>query len=335
MKKIAFITGIGGQDGSYLAEFLLGKNYEVHGLIRRKSNSEGTKHLSGIEDKIHLHYGELIDANNLRNLLMDIKPDEVYNLAAQSHVQVSFEMPSYTAEVNGLSVLKLLETCKTLNDIKPIKIYQASTSEMFGKVQSYPQNESTSFYPRSPYGVAKLFAYWIGVNYRESYNLFVCNGILFNHESPRRGENFVTRKIVKGFKNIINNKQDVLKLGNVNSLRDWGHAKDYVRGMWLMLQHDTPDDYVLSTGSQISVKDFCNKVAKWHNIDLEWAGEELNEKAFDKKTGKILIEVDPKFYRPADVINLLGDSTKANKILGWQPTMTIDDLVNEMCEIEN
>lgn len=333
MKK-ALITGITGQDGSYLAELLLTKGYEVHGLVRRNSNSDYSKNIKHIKDDIILHYGDLLDSGNLRNIIMSVEPDEIYNLAAQSHVHVSFELPTHTADVNGLGVLRLLEIVRLLNDHKQVKFYQASTSEMFGHVKVSPQNEQTPFYPRSPYGVAKVFGFWATVNFRESYNLFACNGILFNHESPRRGEIFVTRKITKGFHDILSGKQSTLKLGNIDSLRDWGHAKDYVEGMWMMLQHSTADDYVLSTEKQYSVRDFCNKVAHWHNIDLIWEGKGFNEKGIDSKTGKILIEIDPKYYRPADVVNLLGDCTKAKDLLKWNPKYTLDDLVHDMCKNE-
>lgn len=330
----ALITGITGQDGSYLAEFLLSKGYEVHGLIRRNSNNDITPNITHIRDKIKLHYGDLSDSANLRNLLMTLKPDEVYNLAAQSHVHVSFELAEHTTDANAVGVLRLLEGLRLLNDIKPVKFYQASTSEMFGHVQQVPQNENTPFYPRSPYGVAKLYAYWITVNYRESYNLFACNGILFNHESPRRGEMFVTRKIVKGFQNVLNGKQQSVQLGNIDSLRDWGHARDYVEGMWLMLQHEKPDDYVLATGKQCSVRDFCNLTAQWHGIDIMWQGHGFDEKGIDRNTGKVYFEINPDFYRPADVNTLLGDASKAKSVLGWTPKLNLSDLVADMCTQE-
>lgn len=332
--KVALITGITGQDGSYLAEFLISKGYEVHGLIRRNSNYEIIPNISHIQNQVHLHYGDLSDSANLRNILFSVKPDEVYNLAAQSHVHVSFEVPEYTADANALGVLRLLEAVRILNETKQVKFYQASTSEMFGHVQSVPQNEKTPFYPRSPYGVAKLYAYWITVNYRESYNLFTCNGVLFNHESPRRGETFVTRKITKGFQNVLDGNQQSVELGNIDSLRDWGHALDYVEGMWMMLQHHIPDDYVLSTGLQYSIRDFCNLTAKWHGIDLKWTGTGLEEKGVDKQTGKVYFEINSKFYRPADVNVLLGDSNKARTVLGWKPKFSLEDLVSDMCEHE-
>lgn len=332
--KTALITGITGQDGSYLAELLLNKGYEVHGLVRRNSNFEFIPNIVHIRDQVKLHYGDLSDSANLRNIIMTVKPDEIYNLAAQSHVHVSFELPEFTSDNNALGVLRLLEAVRILNEIKPVRFYQASTSEMFGHVQTVPQNEKTPFYPRSPYGVAKLYGYWITVNYRESYKLFTCNGILFNHESPRRGETFVTRKITKGFQNVVDGNQKSIELGNIDSLRDWGHARDFVEGMWMMLQHDTPDDYVLATGVQHSVRDFCNMTANWHGIDIEWVGSGVNEKGVDKLTGKLYFEINPKFYRPADVNTLLGDSTKAQTVIGWKPKLTLKDLVADMCEHE-
>ncbi len=332
--KTALITGIGGQDGSYLAEFLLNKGYEVHGLVRRNSNYDVIPNIAHIKDRIILHYSDLTDSVNLRNIVISVKPDEVYNLAAQSHVHISFEVPEYTTDANALGVLRLLESVRILNEIKNVKFYQASTSEMFGHVKTVPQNENTPFYPRSPYGVAKLYGHWISINYRESYNLFACNGILFNHESPRRGETFVTRKITKGFQNIINGKQSTIELGNIDSMRDWGHARDFVRGMWMMLNHDKPDDYVLATGIQHSVRDFCNMTAKWHGIDIEWIGKGTEEKGIDTRTGKTYFEINPKYYRPADVNTLLGDSTKARTILGWKPMLTLADLVDDMCKNE-
>lgn len=332
--KTALITGITGQDGSYLAELLLSKGYDVHGLVRRNSTWDNMPNIQHIRNDLTLHYGDLGDSANLRNILLSVKPDEVYNLAAQSHVHVSFEVPEFTSDTNGLGVLRLLEAVKTLNDIQPVKFYQASTSEMFGKAQEFPQKETTPFYPRSPYGVAKLYAYWITVNYRESYNLFACNGILFNHESPRRGETFVTRKITLGVANVLAGNQETVKLGNLDALRDWGHAQDYVEGMWLMLQHDTPSDYVLSTGKQHSVREFCELVAAWHNIDLLWQGSEADEKGIDAKTGKVIYEVSKDFYRPAEVNTLLGDSTKARELLGWSPKKTLADLVSDMCEAD-
>jgi GDPmannose 4,6-dehydratase len=314
MKK-ALITGITGQDGSYLAELLLSKNYEVHGLVRRNSNFEHIPNIADIRDKITLHYSDLTDGANLRNIILRVKPDEVYNLAAQSHVHVSFHVPEFTAETNAIGVLHMLEAVRSLHETgHPVRFYQASTSEMYGSVQEVPQKETTPFYPRSPYGVAKLYGYWITVNYRESYGLHASNGILFNHESPRRGETFVTRKITKGLARVLaspNNNVDPVMLGNIDSLRDWGHAKDFVEGMWLMLQQDIPDDYVLSTGIQTSVRDFCTMCTNWLGLEVEWSGSGIDEKCIDKKTGRVLFAISEEFYRPADVNTLLGDSTKA------------------------
>jgi len=329
--KTALITGISGQDGSYLAELLLSKGYKVHGLIRRNSSYEVIPNITHIRDQIKLHYGDLTDNLNIRNIIEEVCPDEVYNLAAQSHVHVSFEVPEYTAETDALGVLRLLEAIK---QYKTIKFYQASTSELFGLVQTIPQNENTPFYPRSPYGVSKLFGHWITVNYRESYNLFASTGILYNHESPRRGEAFVTRKITKGFNDIIAGKQSSIKLGNIDAKRDWGHAKDFVEGIWMILQHHSPDDFVLATGKQYSVREFCDLTAQWHGIKLEWVGADLNERGIDSNSGKTLIEIDPKFYRPADVNTLLGDYSKAKEVLGWEPKMNLYDIVNDMCSTE-
>jgi GDPmannose 4,6-dehydratase len=336
MKK-ALITGISGQDGSYLAELLLSKGYEVHGLVRRNSNFENIPNIAHIRSKLILHHSDLTDSTNLRNIILKVRPDEVYNLAAQSHVHVSFELPIFTSDVNALGVLHVLEAVRALSDDqrknneKQVRFYQASTSEMFGNVQQVPQNERTPFYPRSPYGVSKLYGYWITVNYRESYGIHASNGILFNHESPRRGETFVTRKITKQFNLVLNGKQDTVKLGNLDALRDWGHAKDFVTGMWLMVQQDTPDDYVLATGIQHSVRDFCNMTANYYGINLTWEGTDVSEKGYDKQTGKIYFEVDPKFYRPADVNTLLGDATKAQQNLGWKLEYDLQGLVNDMC----
>ena len=328
MKKIALVTGITGQDGSYLAELLLEKGYEVHGLVRRTS----TYNLSNIEhikDKLHLHYGELEDAPNIFNIIMKVEPDEVYNLAAQSHVSVSFLAPAYTANTNAVGVLFLLEAVKKLNQTKTVKFYQASTSELFGKVQQVPQTEKTPFYPRSPYAVAKLYGYWITVNYREGYNLFACNGILFNHESPRRGIDFVTRKITKGLVDFVNGKGGPVQLGYIDAKRDWGHAKDYVRAMWLMMQQENPEDYVIATGEQHSVRDFCNIASRHLGIQLNWKGEGVNEKAYDQN-GNVVIEVSEKFYRPAEVNTLLGDPTKAHTQLKWKPEYSFEALVRDM-----
>lgn len=329
--KTALITGISGQDGSYLAELLLSKGYKVHGLIRRNSNFDTIPNISHILDQLTLHYGDLTDSVNLRNIIENVQPDEIYNLAAQSHVHISFQVPEYTSDTDGLGVLRILEAIK---NYKSIKFYQASTSELFGKVQQIPQNELTPFYPRSPYGVSKLYGYWITVNYRESYDLFACNGILYNHESPRRGQNFVTRKITKGFRDILTGKQNVIKLGNIDSLRDWGHAKDFVEGMWMILQHHNPEDFVLATGKQYSVREFCELTANWYGINLEWFGSGDNEQGINKLTGKTYIEIDPKLYRPAEVNTLLGDYSKAKRMLGWEPKHSLLDIVNDMCKEE-
>ncbi len=331
MKK-ALITGINGQDGSYLAEFLLKKGYEVHGIIRRSStfNTERIEHLyieSLIRDlheqkKIQLHYGDMTDSTNLIRLVQQIQPDEIYNLAAQSHVKVSFDMPEYTAETDAVGTLRLLEAVRICNLINKTKIYQASTSELYGKVQEVPQKETTPFYPRSPYGVAKLYAFWITKNYRESYGVFAVNGILFNHESERRGETFVTRKITLSASRIAHGLQEKLYLGNLNALRDWGYAKDYVECMWLMLQQNSPEDYVIATGIQHSVRTFCELAFHEAGIELEWQGENKEEKGICKKTGRVLIEVDANYYRPAEVESLLGDPSKAKTVLGWNPNQT-------------
>ena len=330
--KRALITGITGQDGSYLAELLLEKGYEVHGVIRR-SSSMNTGRINHIYDNpnLKLHYGDVTDSLTILNILKKYPPDEIYNLAAQSHVAVSFETPEYTATVDALGTLKILESVRILNLDQYTKIYQASTSELYGKVQEVPQKETTPFYPRSPYGVAKLYGYWIVKNYRESYNMFACSGILFNHESPRRGFNFVTKKIVDGLKDFKENGK-ILRLGNMNALRDWGHAKDYVRAMWLMLQQNTPDDYVIATGVQYSVRQFVEACAPYFDIDIEWTGEGENEIGTDRKTGKVAIVVDKKYYRPAEVETLLGDPSKAKSVLGWEPEYDFNSLVKEMCE---
>lgn len=342
MKK-ALITGINGQDGSYLAELLIEKGYEVHGIIRRSStfNTERIEHLyidSLLKDihnnrKILLHYGDMTDSTNLIRLIQQIKPDEIYNLAAQSHVKVSFELPEYTAETDGIGTLRLLEAVRICGLEKTTRIYQASTSELYGKVQEIPQNELTPFYPRSPYGVAKIYAYWITKNYREAYGMYTANGILFNHESERRGETFVTRKITLAVARISHGIQEKLYLGNLNSLRDWGYAKDYVECMWLMLQQDTAEDYVIATGEQYSVRDFCEYAFREIGIDLYWEGSDENEKGICKKTNKILVEVDPQYYRPAEVETLLGDPTKARTKLKWNPRKTsFRDLVKIMVQ---
>lgn len=332
MKK-ALITGITGQDGSYLAEFLLEKGYEVHGLRRASSvfNTERIDHLINNGNlNFQLHYGDLIDSSNLNRLLEQIQPDEIYNLGAQSHVHISFQVPEYTAEANGIGTLRLLDAIKN-SGIKP-KFYQASTSELFGKVQETPQRETTPFYPRSPYGAAKLFSFWTVINYREAYNLFACNGILFNHESPRRGKIFVTRKISIGISNIKNGKQEKIFLGNLDAKRDWGYAKDYVEAMWLMLQQETPDDYVIATGESHTIREFCEEAFRFAGYEIIWEGSGLDEKGIDKNTGKILIEIDPKYFRPTEVDSLLGDSTKAKNKLGWEPKVKFKELVRLMME---
>lgn len=341
MSKIALITGITGQDGSYLAEFLLEKGYEVHGIIRRSSsfNTERIEHLyidEVIKDmhsdrKIKLHYGDMTDSTNLIRLLKEIEPDEIYNLAAQSHVKVSFEVPEYTADTDGIGVLRLLEAVRFLGFEKKVKIYHASTSELFGKVQEIPQKETTPFYPRSPYACAKLYAYWIIKNYREAYGMFAVNGILFNHEGERRGETFVTRKITLAAARIAHGKQDKLYLGNLNAKRDWGYAKDYVECMWLMLQAEEPDDFVIATGETHTVREFCELAFHEAGIELEWTGSGISEKGIDKADGRILIEVDPQYFRPTEVDLLLGDPSKAKAKLGWNPTKTsFQDLVKIM-----
>lgn len=328
--KIALITGITGQDGSYLAELLLEKGYEVHGIIRRNSLIN-TLRIDHIYNNIHLHYGDLTDSTNLVRVIQKIKPDEIYNLGAQSHVKVSFEMPEYTGMVDGLGTLRILEAVRLLEMETKTRIYQASTSELYGLVQEIPQKETTPFYPRSPYGVAKLYGYWIVKNYRESYGLHASSGILFNHESPRRGETFVTRKITRGLSRISTGEQDILYLGNLNAKRDWGHAKDFVDAMWLMLQQDEPDDYVIATGKQYSVKEFIEAAAPYFGMRIEWMGEGLEEVGFDWNTKKPVIKVDPKYFRPAEVETLLGDPTKAKEKLGWEPKISFEQLVEDMC----
>ncbi len=368
MKKKALITGITGQDGAYLAEFLLKKGYEVHGIKRRSSlfNTERIDHLykDPHEENVNffLHYGDLTDSLNLTRLIQKIQPDEIYNLGAQSHVAVSFEQPEYTANCDGIGTLRILEAVRLLDLIDKTKIYQASTSELYGKVQQIPQNEKTPFYPRSPYGVAKLYAYWITVNYREAYNIFACNGILFNHESPIRGETFVTRKITRGATRIVLGLDKKLYLGNLNAKRDWGHAKDYVEGMWLILQQDEPDDYVLATGKTTEVREFVKMAFKELGLEIEFEGKGADEKGIITKVeldvlnfkleklgadnniiktlksqiqnliGKVVVEVDPKYFRPAEVDILLGDATKAREKLGWKPKYTLDNLIKEMID---
>ena len=342
-KKIALISGITGQDGSFLAEFLIEKGYEVHGILRRSSsfNTGRIEHLyldEWVRDMkknrlVNLHYGDMTDSSSLIRIIQQVQPDEIYNLAAQSHVKVSFDVPEYTAEADAVGTLRMLEAVRILGLEKKTKIYQASTSELFGLVQEVPQKETTPFYPRSPYGVAKQYGFWIVKNYRESYGMFAVNGILFNHESERRGENFVTRKITLAAANIANGLQEKLYLGNLNAKRDWGYARDYVECMWLMLQYERPEDFVIATGEHHSVREFATLAFHYAGIELEWRGEGIDEKGIDKATGKVLVEVDPRFFRPSEVEQLLGDPTKAKTLLGWNPTTTsFDKLVRIMVE---
>ena len=331
--KTALITGVTGQDGSYLAEYLLGKGYFVHG-IKRRSSSFNTDRINQIFDtnkNFKLHYGDLTDSTNLIRLIQSIQPDEIYNLGAQSHVKVSFETPEYTANSDAVGTLRLLEAIRILGMEEKVRFYQASTSEMFGKVQEVPQKETTPFYPRSPYGVAKLYAHWITKNYREAYGLHASSGILFNHESPRRGETFVTRKITRGLSRISSGLEDFIELGNLNAKRDWGHAKDYVEAMWLMLQQDEPDDYVIATGKQYSVKEFIAEAAPLFGFNIEWMGEGLDEIGYDWGMKKTVIKVSDKYFRPAEVESLLGDATKAKEKLGWEPKISFKELVEDMC----
>ena len=323
MTKSALITGITGQDGSYLAEFLLSKGYDVHGVIRRSSVDyrERIAHLEGHE-RFHLHYGDMGDSLSMVQVVGRVRPDEIYNLAAQSHVQVSFDAPEYTANVDATGVLRILEAVRQCGLEKSCRIYQASTSELYGRVESVPQNEDTPFHPYSPYAVAKLYGYWIVKEYREAYGMFCCNGILFNHESERRGETFVTRKISLAAARIRQEKQNKLYLGNLSSLRDWGYAKDYVECMWMILQNEKPEDFVIATGEQHSVREFCQLAFHYAGIELRWEGEGIHEKGIDQATGRILVEVSPDFYRPTDVVNLLGDPSKARRLLGWNPSKT-------------
>ncbi len=339
MNKKALITGITGQDGSYLAEFLLAKGYEVHGIIRRSSsfNTERIDHIyqdpHAKNKKLFLHYGDLTDASNISRIIEKIKPDEIYNLGAQSHVRVSFDLPEYTTDADGLGTLRLLDAVRDRG--LDVKFYQAGSSEMFGKVLETPQKETTPFYPRSPYACAKVYAHWIATNYRESYNMFVCNGILFNHESPRRGGTFVTKKITHALAQIQVGEQDKLYLGNLDARRDWGYAKDYIEAMWLMLQQDNPDDYVIATGETHSVREFVEEAAPYFGFDIEWQGSGMDEKGIDKNTGKVLIEIDEKYFRPAEVDVLLGDASKAKEKLNWEPPTKFKDLVKIMCEAED
>ena len=339
MKK-ALITGITGQDGSYLAEFLLEKGYEVHGIKRRASsfNTARVDHLyrdpHEQDVRFFMHYGDLTDSANLIRIIQETQPDEIYNLAAQSHVKVSFETPEYTANTDGLGTLRILEAIRILHLEEKTRFYQASTSELFGKVQEIPQKETTPFYPRSPYGVAKLYAYWITVNYREAYGIYACNGILFNHESPVRGETFVTRKVTRALARIKIGLQDTLYVGNLNARRDWGHARDFVKMQWLMLQQDVPEDYVIATGIQYSIKELIEIAARQLNISVRWEGEGADQKGIEEKTGQVVVAVDPEYYRPTEVNELLGDASKARDKLGWEPEITFEEMIAEMIEAD-
>lgn len=330
MKK-AFITGITGQDGSFLAEFLLEKNYIVHGIIRRASNFNTMRidHLMGHEH-LHLHHGDLSDSANLNKLLSNIQPDEIYNLGAQSHVKVSFDVPEYTAQVDAVGTLRLLDAMR--NHCPHARFYQASTSELYGLVQEIPQKETTPFYPRSPYGVAKLYGFWITKNFREAYKLFACNGILFNHESERRGKTFVTRKITFSLAEIAAGLRDTLKLGNLDAKRDWGYAKDYVEAMWMMLQHERPEDLVIATGKMYSVREFVERAARHVGYEIVWQGKGVEEKGYDQATGKLIVEVDPRYFRPAEVDLLVGDASKARQLLGWEPRVDLDEMIAIMMQ---
>jgi len=340
LTKRALITGITGQDGAYLAEFLLEKGYEVHGIKRRASlfNTDRIDHLyqdpHTRDARLRLHYGDLTDATNLIRIVQLVKPDEIYNLAAQSHVAVSFETPEYTANSDALGTLRILEAIRILDLGGRTRFYQASTSEMYGRVQETPQTETTPFYPRSPYGAAKVYAHWITVNYREAYGLFACNGILFNHESPIRGETFVTRKITRGLSRIAAGLEELLFMGNLDALRDWGHARDYVKAQWLMLQQDRPDDYVVATGEQHSVREFIERAARYAGFEIEWEGSGIDEIGRDQKSGKTIIRIDPRYFRPTEVETLLGDPTKAKTRLGWRPETSFEELVREMMEAD-
>lgn len=340
MAKVALITGITGQDGAYLAEFLLAKGYVVHGIKRRSSlfNTDRIDHLyqDTHEQKVNffLHYGDLTDSTNLIRLIQETKPDEIYNLAAQSHVKVSFETPEYTANADGIGALRILEAIRILGMEKTTRFYQASTSELYGLVQEVPQKETTPFYPRSPYGVAKLYAFWITKNYREAYGMYACNGILFNHESPLRGETFVTRKVTRGVAKIHLGLQEKLYMGNIDAERDWGHARDYVEGMWLMLQQDKADDYVLATNRKFSVRKFIEMAFAEVGITLEWQGSGEEEKGINKADGKVLVEIDPRYFRPTEVDLLIGDASKAKAELGWEPKTTVEELVREMVQAD-
>ena len=340
MSKRALITGITGQDGAYLAEFLLAKDYEVHGIKRRASlfNTDRIDHL--YQDphekgaRLKLHYGDLTDATNLIRIVQLVQPDEIYNLAAQSHVAVSFETPEYTANADALGTLRILEAIRILGLEKKTRFYQASTSEMFGKVQETPQKETTPFYPRSPYGAAKVYAYWITVNYREAYEMYACNGILFNHESPVRGETFVTRKVTRGLARIAEGIDECLYLGNLDARRDWGHARDFVRAQWLMLQQEQAEDYVIATGEQHSVREFVERAAALCDIQMEWKGKDLGETGIDSNSGRVVVRIDPRYFRPTEVESLLGDPSKAKQRLGWSAEVTFDSLVGEMVKAD-
>ena len=340
MSKVALITGVTGQDGAFLAEFLLKKGYIVHGVKRRASlfNTDRIDHLYQDPHVEHrnfvLHYGDLTDSTNLIRIIQEVKPDEIYNLAAMSHVAVSFDTPEYTANADGLGTLRILEALRILGMEKKTRFYQASTSELYGKVQETPQTETTPFYPRSPYGVAKLYGYWIVINYRESYGMFACNGILFNHESPIRGETFVTRKITRAVARMALGLQECLYLGNLSALRDWGHARDYVEAQWLMLQQDEPEDYVIATGEHYSVREFIEIAARQLGLSIRWEGEGVDETGIDEQTGQIVVAVDPRYFRPTEVQDLLGDAGKARKKLGWKPRTTFEQLVAEMIEAD-
>ncbi len=329
MKK-ALITGITGQDGSYLAELLLSKGYQVHGIVRRASLIN-THRIDHIYEKIKLHYGDLTDAVSIMGVIKEVEPCEIYNLGAQSHVKVSFKIPEYTGQVDAMGTLRVLEAVRMLGMEKDVRIYQASTSELYGGISDAPLTETTPFHPRSPYGVAKLYGYWIIKNYREAYGMHCSSGILFNHESERRGETFVTRKITRGLSRISVGIEKILRLGNIHAKRDWGHARDYVEAMWLMLQQDKPDDYVIATGKQYSVKDFVDEAAQYFGFKLEWMGEGLDETAFDWNTKRPVVIIDPEYFRPAEVESLLGDATKAKEVLGWEPKTSFKELVEEMC----
>ena len=338
MKKVALITGVTGQDGAYLAEFLLQKGYIVHG-VKRRSSLFNTARIDRLieaaahgECEFHFHHGDMTDSSSLFRIVQKTQPDEIYNLAAQSHVAVSFEEPEYTANADGTGVLRILEAIRSLGLENKTRFYQASTSELFGKVQEVPQTEKTPFYPRSPYAVAKMYAYWITVNYREAYGIYACNGILFNHESPVRGETFVTRKITRALARISLGLQDTVYLGNMDAKRDWGHAKDYVEMQWLMLQQDEPDDFCIATGVQYSVRDFVNFAWSHLGKTIRWEGEGMNEKGYDSETGNLIVEVDPRYFRPTEVETLLGDPTKAKEKLGWEPKITLEEMVYEMME---